>query len=259
MERLRYVARARGTDPAVLVAETAEAIDSLRPEPADLVNLCRRLVDRNPTCAPMWWFCATLLADVSALDRSWELAAEIEHDRTALEVAHALAEGATVATVGYPDIAADALVRRGDLTVLAIDAGGGAHALVRRCDRAEVEAHLVPAESALAAIGAADVMLVEADACSADQVVAAMGSGLAVALAATARTRRSGSSPAAGAGCPSPIAWRWNAWPAVAPEAARGRARSSRSRSRASPASPDPMVSSTPPSRSWPSARSCPS
>ncbi len=188
MERLRYVARARGTDPAVLVAETAEAIDSLRPEPADLVNLCRRLVDRNPTCAPMWWFCATLLADVSALDRSWELAAEIEHDRTALEVAHALAEGATVATVGYPDIAADALVRRGDLTVLAIDAGGGAHALVRRCDRAEVEAHLVPAESAMAAIGAADVMLVEADACSADQVVAAMGSGLAVALAATART-----------------------------------------------------------------------
>ena len=63
-----------GTDPAVLVAETAEAIESLRPEPADLVNLCRRLVDRNPTCAPMWWFCATLLADVSALDRSWELA-----------------------------------------------------------------------------------------------------------------------------------------------------------------------------------------
>jgi hypothetical protein len=188
MERLRYVARARGTDPAVLVAETAEAIDSLRPEPADLVNLCRRLVDRNPTCAPMWWFCATLLADVSALDRSWELAAEIEQDRTALEVAHALAEGATVATVGYPDTAADALVRRGDLTVLAIDAGGAAHALVRRCDRADVEAHLVPPESALGAIGAADVMLVEADACSADRVVGAMGSSLAVALAATAQT-----------------------------------------------------------------------
>ncbi len=188
MERLRYVARARGTDPAVLVAETAEAIESLRPEPADLVNLCRRLVDRNPTCAPMWWFCATLLADVSALDRSWELAAEIEHDRTAVQVAHALAEGAVVATVGYPDIAADALVRRGDLTVVAIDAGGGAHALVRRCDRAEVEAHLVPAESALAAIGSADVMLVEADACSPDQVVASMGSGLAVALAATTQT-----------------------------------------------------------------------
>ena len=121
-----------------------------------------------------------------------------------------------MATVGYPDIAADALVRRGDLTVLAIDAGGGAHALVRRCDRAEVEAHLVPAESALAAIGSADVMLVEADACSADQVVAAMGSGLAVALAASdahaglARRRPRASAARALSG------WRWNAWPAVA-------------------------------------------
>ena len=257
MERLRYVARARGTDPAVLVAETAEAIESLRPEPADLVNLCRRLVDRNPTCAPMWWFCATLLADVSALDRSWELAAEIEHDRTAVQVAHALAEGAVVATVGYPDIAADALVRRGDLTVVAIDAGGGAHALVRRCDRAEVEAHLVPAESALAAIGSADVMLVEADACSPDQVRRVDGfgprrgarrddadAGLARrrsrASAARALPRGDG---APGRRCREPsVGERGRVVPGLA----------------ASPASPDPTASSTPRSRSWPSARSCP-
>ena len=46
----------------------------------------------------------------------------------------------------------------------------------------------MPAESALAAIGSADVVLVEADACSPDQVVASMGSGLAVALAATTHT-----------------------------------------------------------------------
>ena len=188
MERLRYVARARGSDPAVLVAETAEAIDRLRPDPADLVTLCRRLVDRNPTCAPMWWFCASLLADPCALDLVWELADEIEHDRTPIHLAHAIAEGATVATIGCPELAAEAITRRGDITVLAVDAGGGATALVRRCDRVDVEAELVPTEAALPAVAAADVVLVEADVCSPDAVLAAMGSGLLVTLAAATRT-----------------------------------------------------------------------
>ena len=62
MERLRHVARSGGVDPAIVVAETVEALTGLGPAPSELVPLCRNLVERNPTCGPLWWLCAHLLA-----------------------------------------------------------------------------------------------------------------------------------------------------------------------------------------------------
>ena len=62
IERLRYVARAVGADPSLLVRETAAALaDVMRVEPVGLVPACRRLIDRHLTVAPVWWLCARLL------------------------------------------------------------------------------------------------------------------------------------------------------------------------------------------------------
>lgn len=188
MERLRYVARARGEDPAGLVMETAEAISSLGPEPAELLMVCRRLVGRHPTCGPMWWFAASLIAQSGPLDHAWALAGEIEDDSTCDALAAALPEGVTVVVLGHPDIVASALARRGDIVVLAVDTDGRSDALVRRCERADVDAQLIPAHAALVAVRDADLVLIEADACSVTGVVSAMGSGLLAALAANEGT-----------------------------------------------------------------------
>ena len=61
IERLRYVARASGADQAVLVEETAHALRAFLDDPNGLVTACRRIVDRHPTSAPLWWLCARVL------------------------------------------------------------------------------------------------------------------------------------------------------------------------------------------------------
>ena len=87
MERLRHVARSGGIDPAIVVAETVDAVTSLRPTPSELVPLCRNLVERNPTCGPLWWLCAHLLAKPEGLADAWHLVDEIEGDDTPARLA----------------------------------------------------------------------------------------------------------------------------------------------------------------------------
>ena len=184
MERLRYVARSGGGDPAMVIADTVEAIRSLAPGPGELVSLCRNLVDRAITCGPLWWLCARLLSEPDALRTAWDLADEIAEDPTADHLAVAIPDDAIVLTVGYPALTARALARRGDITVLAVDAGHTANALVRLLDREEVASTLVPPEAMLSAARTAGVVLVEAEACSATTAVGSIGAGLA-AVAAT--------------------------------------------------------------------------
>jgi hypothetical protein len=150
------------------------------------VALCRNLVERNPTCGPLWWLCAHLLADPDSLTSAWQLAEDVERDTTPTRLAERLPDGATVMTVGYPAITASALRRCGTVSVLAVLAGDGAVRLVRAMDRAGVDVEPIAPESTLAACRRADLVLLEADACSTDEVVASMGSGLtAVAAAAS--------------------------------------------------------------------------
>ena len=101
MERLRHVARSGGADPAVIVAETVDALTSLCPAPSELVPLCRNLVERNPTCGPLWWLCAQLLAKPEAIDAAWTWAEQIERDGTPARLAECLPDEAAVMTVGY--------------------------------------------------------------------------------------------------------------------------------------------------------------
>ena len=62
IERLRYVARADGAGPGVLVRETGLALCDMDLDPQSLVLACRRIVERHPTMAQLWWLCAHVLA-----------------------------------------------------------------------------------------------------------------------------------------------------------------------------------------------------
>lgn len=186
IEHLRYVARARGADPASLVNETAQALSSMRFDPSGLVVACRRIVERHPECGPLWWLCAQLLTAPEPFERAWEVAEQIADDSTSFELSQALPDDATVVTIGWPDLAGRALARRGDVTVLAVDSRHEASAFVQRLERHEVPCDIVAPEATAAAVSIADVVLVEALAVSPDRLIAPIGSA-AAALVGAAR------------------------------------------------------------------------
>ncbi len=183
IERLRYVARASGADHAVLVRETAAALGAFGADPAGMVTACRRIVDRHPASAPLWWLCARVLTAGDPMVEAWHAADEIEEDGTGAELTHALPTDATVCVVGWPELASDALVRRGDLDVLVVDALGEGHGLVRRLRRADMDAVEIPAAGLGAAAAAADLVLLEASAVGPEAFVGVAGSHAAAAVA----------------------------------------------------------------------------
>ena len=124
IEHLRYVARATGADPVALVSETAQALFGLHMEPAGLVLAARRIVERHPTCAPLWWLCAQALSALDPFERLYELESEIDKDATTDHLLAHMSEAQTVCIVGWSPTALEALVQRGDCKVLVIDSFG---------------------------------------------------------------------------------------------------------------------------------------
>jgi hypothetical protein len=184
IEHLRYVARAVGEGPALLAREAAGALAGFGDDPAGLVIACRRLVDRQPTQGPIWWLAARVLgAAGDPAAEAWRAADALERDPTAEELAGALADDATVCVLGWPEQAAVALRRRGDVRALVVDAGGEGHGLVRRLEAAGVDAVLVEEAGLGAAAAASDVVVLEASALGPDGLVAAAGSRAAAAVA----------------------------------------------------------------------------
>jgi hypothetical protein len=183
IERLRYVARASGADQALLVQETAQALAAFRDDPAGLVAACRRIVDRHPTSGPLWWLCAQVLTAPDGQRAAWEAVDAIERDPTPAELGFALAEEARVAVVGWPEIVGEALPRRGDVGVLAIDALGEGSGLVRRLAHAGVDAVDVPTSGLGAAVASSDVLLLEAVALGPTGCIGVSGSLAAAAVA----------------------------------------------------------------------------
>lgn len=176
MERLRYIARASGYDQRLLVRETAEAVRGMRGDPAGLVVTCRRIVERHPTSGALWWWCSSVLASPEPFRAAGDLAAEVEHDPTPDHLHDLLPDDATVCVVGWPDLVGDAVMRRGDVRVLAVDADDEGSSFVRRLHRADVEADVVPAAGLSAAVLAADLVLIESLAGGVGEVLAATGS-----------------------------------------------------------------------------------
>jgi hypothetical protein len=183
IERLRYVARASGADQALLVRETAHALAAFRDDPPGLVAACRRIVDRHPTSGPLWWLCARVLTSPDGHREAWAAVDEIDGDSTAVELGFALPEDATACVVGWPELAGEALPRRGDVEVLAVDSLGEGSGLVRRLMHAGIDAVDVPTSGLGAAVASSDVLLLEAVALGPTGFVAVSGSLAAATVA----------------------------------------------------------------------------
>ncbi len=183
IERLRYVARASGAEQGALVRESAGALSALGFDPAGLVTACRRIVDRHVTSAPLWWLCARVLTAPDPRSEGWRCAEEIDDDRTAVELAYAMPDTATVCVVGWPELIGEALVRRGDAEVLVVDSLGEGSGLARRLRRSDVLADEVPPSGLGAAASSAQLVLLEASAIGPDGFVGVAGSRAAAAVA----------------------------------------------------------------------------
>lgn len=184
IEHLRYVARATGADPALVAREAAEALGEIaRVQPAGLLPACRRLIDHHLTSGPVWWLSARVLRSDEPVLTGRTSADELDEDPTAGRVEDLLPDSATVLVVGWPDLAAAALRRRGDVEVLAVDWASEASHLVSRLRDSGNEVTLVPESGAATAAVVADLVLLEALAAGPSGLLAAPGS-LAAALSA---------------------------------------------------------------------------
>ena len=183
IERLRHVARARGASQAAMVGETAAALRSFGRDPQGLVTACRRIVDRQPSSGPLWWLAARTLTAPDPISEAQRAAAEIEDDRTPRALADALPEEATVLLLGWPELVAGGLARRGDLEVLVCDVDGDGSSLVVRLLRADVDATDVLLGGLGSAAAAADVVVLETSAMGPGGFVGPNGSRAAASVA----------------------------------------------------------------------------
>ncbi len=183
VERLRHVARATGYPQEVIVAEAARGLLSCADDPQGLVTACRRMVQRQPGSAPLVWLCARALCAGDPRSELRAAIAEFEGDRTAVELAHAVPDDASIVVLGWPDTIGLALPRRGDVEVLVVDVhreGGG---LVTDLRDRDVEAVDVPPSGLGAAVAGADLVLLEATALAPSGFLGIAGSLAAAAVA----------------------------------------------------------------------------
>lgn len=187
IERLRYVARVDGVGPALIAAEAGYALAAVAAEdPAGLVPACRRLVDRHVTSGPMWWLAARVLASSDPVRTARAAAAALGDDTLAVALARALPDDVTVAVVGWPDATGDALRRRGDIEVLAIDGNGEGASLARRLADADLAVAAISDAGAASAVVVSDLVVIEAVAAGPTGLLARIGSHNAAAAAAHA-------------------------------------------------------------------------
>ncbi len=215
IERLRFVARSSGAEQVPLVQEAAGALGYFRDDPHGLVTACRRVLARQPSSGPLWWLCSRVLCAADPMAEAWAVADDLDTDPTARELAHALPEGATVCVLGWPELVAEALVRRGDVSALVVDVLGEGTGLVRRLLAADGDACEVPVTGLGAAVGAADLVVLEASVVGPGAFLGVAGS-----LVAAAAARQVGAPVWLCAGLGRLVPSR--VWDAIEPLTARG-------------------------------------
>lgn len=188
IEHLRYVARSGGVPAAMLVEETAEAVLGLssrfgQVDSAELLVACRRILSRRPVSGPLWWMAARVVTAADVRREVAELLRELAADRTAVELEAALPHGATVTVVGWSIQAAQGLLRRGDVSVLALGALGEGAELARQLGLRGIVATRVAPEAVAAAVAASDAVLVEASIAGPGEALCVTGSVPAAAVA----------------------------------------------------------------------------
>lgn len=177
------MARSQGAPAEMLVQESAIALGAFRDDPAGMVAACRRIIDRQLTCGPLWWLCARILSAPDPMVEAREAVMQMDQDPTGARLAGELGEDASVVVVGWPSQSVAALRRRGDLEVLVVDVAGEADEAVEQLLRMDVDATEVPARGAAAAVAVADLVLLESFAIGPQQALAPAGSFAAAAVA----------------------------------------------------------------------------
>lgn len=189
IERLRYVARSGGADHGALAEEAARALAGFSDDPNGLVTACRRIVDRHPTSGPMWWLASRVLATNDPRAEAIRCVTTLQGDATPAALAYELPDDSTVTAIGWPEQVGEALVRRGDVRSLVIDALGEGAGLVRRLEYADSDADEVPPANLGGAVRWSNIVLLEASAVGPEAFVAVAGSHAAAAVAAGSDTQ----------------------------------------------------------------------
>lgn len=116
IERLRFVARSGWAGPSDLGVEAAYALADLAAcEPAALLPACRRLLERNPACGPLWWVSARMLCGGDSCAEASRCAEALEGDPTEDRLEQALEGRRAVYHGGVSAVAsADVVVIRTD-------------------------------------------------------------------------------------------------------------------------------------------------
>jgi hypothetical protein len=179
------VARASAEDPGLLAQEAAAALAGCAEDPRALVMACRRLLERQATAGPVWWLAARVVAAADPEREAWRAAAALRDDPTPGVVAAHLPDDATVLVLGWPEQVTDTLRIRGDARVLVVDALGDGSPLVTGLHRTGTDATLVPESGVAAAVGASDLVLLDASALGPGGFMAVAGSRAAAAVAYT--------------------------------------------------------------------------
>ncbi|HKE76610.1 MAG TPA: hypothetical protein VKB57_23535 [Acidimicrobiales bacterium] len=126
IERLRAVARAREVDQAVLAREAASVLGAFAGDPLGLVTACRRLLDRHPTAATLWWTFARLLDTADVRAEAQAVRRDLDDAPAVSALALDLPDRVVVALVpdvaGGSELAMDLLAERDDM-VIAHDPG----------------------------------------------------------------------------------------------------------------------------------------
>ena len=187
IEHLRYLARAGYADAPELVSETASALRHLGADPANLLLTCRRIVEKHPTCGPLWWLCAELLTALEPRDTLRRCVESVREDSTPAHLSGHLAtrfpDGGTVVVNGWSWEIAVALVQSFGFEACVIDGDNGADHMVRVLERNDVTAHLIEPQRAAAAVGESTAILVSTAFAAPDGLWSPIGSAQ---LAATA-------------------------------------------------------------------------
>ena len=179
------VARASGEEPGLLAMEAAGALAGCADDPRALVLACRRLVQRQPACGPLWWLAARVVASADPGTEAWMSAELLREDVTPAVVAASLPEDAVLTVLGWPEQVTETLRRRGDARVLVVDVMGDGSPLVAALDRAGSDASLVPEAGIGAAVAASSLVLLDASAVGPTGFLAVTGSHAAAAVAYT--------------------------------------------------------------------------
>jgi hypothetical protein len=167
----------------MLVRETAGALASFSYDPHGLVTACRRMIARHPESGPLLWLAARVLTAPEPIEELYDCMDSLDDDATAVELRHAIPDGASVAVLGWPDLVADALVRRGDVQPFVVDALGEGSGLVQRLWNNDIDAIDVPVAGLAAAVAQVDLVLLESVAVGDTECLAVSGSRAAAAVA----------------------------------------------------------------------------